>query len=75
MRVYQNAWGVLIYDVMKNPEVKLSDLADLPRLSEILGFQVRDRSLIEFEDSLTYVEIGLKYGYPFYTLPREAYSM
>ena len=64
VRVFRNAWGALIYDVVKDPEVKLSDLADLSRLSEILGFEVRDRLLIELEDddSLTLIEVGLKYG-------------
>ena len=75
VRVFRNAWGALEYDVVKDPEIKLSDLAELSRLSEILGFEVRDRPLIELEDddSLTFVEVGLKYGYPFYTLPRKAY--
>ena len=75
VRVFRNTWGVLIYDVVKDPEIKLSDLAELSRLSEILGFEVRDRPLIDLEDddSLTLVEVGLKYGYPFYTLPRKAY--
>ena len=75
VRVFRNTWGMLMYDVVKDPEIKLSDLAELSRLSEILGFEVRDRPLIELEDddSLTLVEVGLKYGYPFYTLPRKVY--
>ena len=66
---------MLIYDVVRDPKLKLSDLADISRMSEILGFEVRDRLLTDLEDDddLTLVEVGLKYGYPFYTLSHKAY--
>jgi len=76
-RIHKNPWGVYVYEVMKNPELKLSDLADLRRMSEILEFEVKDRKLVDLEvdEQLRFVEKGIKYGYPFYTFPPEMYEI
>jgi len=77
VRASRNSWGMMVYDVVKDPKLKLSDLADIPRMSEALGFEVKDRRLVDLEgdDHLTFAEIGLKYGYPFYTIPRRVYGI
>lgn len=76
-RVTRNSWGLYIYEVMKDPDLRLSDLADLSRLSEVLEFKVDDCKLIDLEidEKLRFIEKGIKYGYPFYTFPPEMYEI
>ena len=76
-RSFWNERGLLIYDVVKDPRLTLSDLADIFRISLMLGFEVEDRLLIDLEDdsNLAFVCQGLKYGYQFYTLSRGGYAI
>ncbi|MEM7365539.1 MAG: hypothetical protein AAF525_16080, partial [Pseudomonadota bacterium] len=73
VRRFRNSWGMLKYHVMKNVDLKLSDIADLDSISEQLQFEVRDRKVCDIEEDPIKIIKGLIFGYPFYTLSRENY--
>ena len=73
VRKYRNQWGVIQYDVVKDPRLSLSDLADTSTISELIDFKIKDCSLIDIPKLQQKIYQGLMYGYPFYTLTREDY--
>ena len=75
VRKFRNAWGVLQYNVVKDPRLRLSDLADISRMSEMLGLEIEDRLLVDLEEDSALIYQGLRYGYPFYTLSIEDYVL
>lgn len=72
-----NKWGMLCYEIIKDRGLKLSDLADLEKIGDILKFPIEDRYLVDIIDLDTEPEVikGIIYGYPFYTMPPLLYVL
>ena len=68
VRKFRNQRGVLMYIIMKDIDMKLSDVADLNSISELLGVVIPDKRLRDISDESWKVFQGLMFGYPFYTL-------
>ena len=64
---------MLVYGVMKDPELKLSDVADLNSISELLGVEIRDKKICDIHEEPCKVFQGVMFGYPFYTLTIDGY--
>jgi hypothetical protein len=73
VRKFRNQWGMLEYIVMKDIDMKLSDVADLDSISELLGVVIPDMRLRDISDEPCKVFQGLMFGYPFYTLTVDDY--
>ena len=76
IRKFRNPWGMLCYDVVKNPTLNLSDLADLKKIGKLLNIELKDELVIDLKlDQLPRVYHGLVYDYPFYTLHPYNYKL
>ena len=73
IRKFRNHWGVLEYHVMKDLELRLSDVCDLDVISDLLGVDIHDRKIRDIHPNPMKVYQGLMFGYPFYTLTDDEY--
>ena len=73
VRKFRNQWGMLVYNVMKNVDLKLSDVADLESVSELLEFDIFDMKICNIPEEPCKIFQGLMFGYPFYTLTIDDY--
>ena len=73
VRVFRNRWGMLEYHVMKNRDLKLSDVADLNTVSDLLDVEILDKKIRCIGEEPCKIFEGLMFGYPFYTLTVDEY--
>ena len=73
VRVFRNRWGMLEYHVMKNRDLKLSDVADLNTVSDLLDVEILDKKIRCIGEEPCKIFKGLMFGYPFYTLTIDEY--